>query len=97
MKKFFTVLLTLVLLLGLGACGGNDAPKLEGFHVGYGRVDISPEEGVLLGGYSNNDRFSEGVMDALYVTCVALTGEEGNTVLLITCDAIRADGAEQIR
>lgn len=99
MKKLFTLLLATLLVLSLCACGGggNDEPKLQGFNVGYGRVDISPEEGVLLGGYSNTDRFSEGVMDYLFTTCIALTDDTGNTVLLITCDAIRADGAEQIR
>lgn len=101
MKKTLSIILVVAMVLALCACGGGEGkeetPKLQGFNVGYGRVDISPEEGILLGGYSDTDRFCEGVMDYLFTTCIALTDDSGSTVLLITCDAIRADGAEQIR
>ena len=55
--------------------------------VGYSRVDITPLESVPLAGYGNNmQRLSQGVLDPLYATCIAITDGEGNSVLLCTVD-----------
>ena len=57
------------------------------FSVGYARIDITPEESLPLAGYGNNmQRLSQGVLDPLYATCIAITDGEGNSVLLCTVD-----------
>ena len=106
MKKWIALLLTLTLVLGLCACGGNtqgesgQAQNPAGFSVGFGRVNItpSPNTGVAMGGYDN--QISTGVLSYIYATCVAITDAEGSTLLLYTlditdmekdaCDALRA-------
>lgn len=98
MKKLTAILLALTLVLGLGACaaagtGSSDGPTAatggvpEGFLVGLSRVNITPEESVPLKGYGNtSQRMSNGYLDYLYTTCVAMTDEDGNTVLLFNND-----------
>lgn len=55
--------------------------------VGFARVDVTPRESVPLAGYGNTSmRMSQNVLDALCVTCVAITDDAGDTVLLITAD-----------
>ena len=59
--------------------------------VGFGRVDILPEGSIELGGYGNGpQRKSTNVLDVLYATCIALTDESDETVLLITTDLLHA-------
>ena len=55
-------------------------------YAGYGKVDITPDYAVSLGGYGNyENRRANGVLDPIYMTCIALTqGKE--TVLLYTID-----------
>lgn len=56
---------------------------------GYSRVDISPTESVPLAGFGNtSQRMSQQVIDRLYATCLALTDEKENTVLLFHNDLI---------
>ena len=51
------------------------------FTVGYARTDITPSESVPLAGYGNTmQRLSQGVLDPLYATCIAITAGE-NTLL----------------
>lgn len=101
MKKWIAFLLLLTVLLGLCACGGgseeeatepSDGSALDGkFCVGFGRENITPmEDAVPLRGYGGNtsQRMSTGFLDYLYATCVAITGENGNTILLIHSDLI---------
>lgn len=58
------------------------------FSVGFARVDITPEESVPLAGYGNTlQRLSQGVLDPLYATCIAIT-DNGSTLLLCTVDLI---------
>ena len=55
--------------------------------VGFGRVDISPKTPVSLTGYGDADtRISEGTDVPLMSTCIAFTGEDGNTLLLFYND-----------
>lgn len=59
--------------------------------VGYGRVDISPDKPVPMGGYGNPAvRISEEVRDPLYATCLAFTDADNNTALIFSTDAINA-------
>lgn len=57
--------------------------------VGFGRVDITPSYSVPLAGYGQTyNRMSTGVAERIYATCVAITEESGQTLLLITQDTI---------
>ena len=69
--------------------------------VGYGRADISPTVPVGLHGYNNYDlRKSTIILDPLYVTCVAITGQNGESVMLVALDTISSanlpDDAHQV-
>lgn len=62
----------------------------ETFTAGYARVDITPTESVPLAGYGNTmQRLSQGVLDPLFATFIALTDNENNTLLLCTLDVIK--------
>lgn len=64
----------------------------QSFSVGYARIDITPEESVPLAGYGNNmKRLSQGVLDPLYATCIAITDDAGNSILLCTLDLINTN------
>jgi len=53
----------------------------SGFSTGYARVKITPTFSVPLGGFYNEEaRYSEKVMDDLYVTCVAIS--DGDKIAL---------------
>ena len=92
MKKLISVLLALAVVLGLCACGGSgsagetEAPAYTGLQVGFGKVNVTPDYSVGLDGHSNAEtRLSEGLLDYIYTTCIAVrSGEE--TVLLYTID-----------
>ncbi len=90
MKKFLTIFLALVMVLSLCACAGSGDGEKEsaatGLQAGYARVNITPDFSVGLGGYSDMEtRRSEGFIDYIYITCIALTeGEE--TILVYTLD-----------
>lgn len=59
------------------------------FQIGYSRADITPTESVPLAGYGNTSmRMSEKVLNPLLSSCVALTDEQNNTVLLFHNDLI---------
>lgn len=95
MKRFLCFVLVLMVTLSLLACGKQapqdtpvaEKPIWEGkFSIGYGRVDVTPDYSVGMGGYGDI-RMSIGVLSKLYFTCIAVTDEAGNTVLLCTYDA----------
>ena len=92
MKKILCLLLVSVMVLGLCACGGKETgekverPAWEGqFAVGYGRANVTPDYSVGMKGYGDV-RMSIGVLNKLYITCIALTDEADNTVLLFAYD-----------
>lgn len=89
MKKIISILLAFCLLLALTACSGSTAATEEkGFRVGFGRADMTPTYSVPLGGYGNSTmRMSQGFLDYLYATCIAITDENDTTLLLITLDS----------
>lgn len=66
---------------------------------GYGRKCITPDYEVCISGYGDDEvRRSQGVVDDIYTTCIAITEAE-ETVLLFTTDLLSVhDGAaDQLR
>ena len=60
--------------------------------VGYGKSCITPEESVPIAGMGNTSkRMSTTILDDLYATCVAFTGENQQTVLMFTLDQLHAN------
>lgn len=99
MKKLISVFLLFVLVLSMFGCAKpakdgatqnqEAATQEKTFRVGYARMDITPQEAVPLGGFGNCDkRISTVILRRLYVTCVAITDEQDNTVLMFGCDFI---------
>lgn len=63
---------------------------MQQLKVGYSRVDYTPDYSVPLAGYGNtHKRMSQGYYNRIYTTCVAITDEAGQTLLLIANDQIR--------
>ena len=88
MKKVITLLLIFSLALGLCACGGGGAAGgKDGLQVGFGRCSILPDTDVHIGGGDVTSRKSEGYLDELFATCIAMT-EGDKTILLYTLDSI---------
>ncbi len=94
MKRFVSILMCLCLLMGLVACGtagGSEAaPTTEAplsFRVGYHKVNITPDSPTGLAGYGNIDeRKHTEVLDYIYLTCIAISDENDETVLLFSAD-----------
>ena len=108
MKKIISVLLVLVLVLGLMACGASEqtggnadttaAPENGGFRVGYGKENITPDGPVGMGGYGRSDqRISNGILSYLYVTCIAITDADDNTILVYGMDLCGCGDATRFR
>ena len=56
--------------------------------VGYARADITPDYTVCLSGYGDDEsRFSEGVKDSIYLTCIAVTSGD-DTILMYDADLL---------
>lgn len=101
MKKILCVFLVLVMVLGLMACGNTAGAEQGGeadlakqlkdgqLLVGYGKVNITPEDSVPLGGFGNTEqRMSTGFQTYLWATCVAITDKDGNTALMYGMDLV---------
>lgn len=77
---------------GTQAPAQKELPKDFDYLVGYGRADVSPWMPVPLRGYGNEvNRMSEEVLDPVYATAVAVTGQNGKSVLFIGMDLCRVD------
>lgn len=97
MRKWFCVLLAMLMLLSLAACGKQETPaaqtsaaekKIEGLHIGFGKCAYEPDDGSPMGGYGNSEsRLSTGDYgDPLNLICLAASdGKE--TVLIYSVDA----------
>lgn len=94
MKKLLALLLILC-MLGMYACGEepkNETGETAGqaadiLQIGYARVDITPGDNVEMAIYgAESERISEGFLDKLYGYALAVTGSNGETVLVLTCD-----------
>lgn len=98
MKKVICIFLCAFMLLSLFACGGGGNEETQPsqpqtLQVGFGREEITPEIPTHLSGGSDANRIHTGVLDRLYVTCIAITDASGNTVLLFTQDLQSTVGA----
>lgn len=104
MKKILSIALCMAMLFTLCACGGKadaqtptDGTPAPGapqtLQVGFGREAIMPTVPTHLSGGSDANRIHTGVLDTLYVTCVAITDPAGNTVLIYTQDLQSTVGA----
>lgn len=59
---------------------------------GFCRKDLTPEGSIALGGYGDDPkRMSEGVLDHIFGTCIAITDPEDNTALLFSADLLHAN------
>ena len=109
MKKLMCMILAFVMVLGLCACAGSgntegegqsqEGGQTTGLQVGFAKINITPDYSVGLGGYSDAEtRRSEGFIDYIYITCIAVS-EGQETILLYTLDNCAADKnvADQIR
>lgn len=92
MKKIMCIFLACVTVLGLCACSGakGDDSSLQ---AGFARVAAMPttEKVHIAGGDAATD-ISDGYIDELAVTCVALKQGE-QTILIYTCDIVDIDKA----
>ena len=94
MKKVVCLILAVLMLLSMTACGASEGGAVEttetkapGFRVGYGKANITPETGVPMGGYGRSDqRISTGTLSYLWATCIAITDADDNTILLYGLD-----------
>lgn len=89
MKKIIVMVLCAAMIFGaLAGCGGEKAvSKVKAFSVGYAKASINPSDPVPLRGYGDAmERFSTGILEPLYATCVAFADTDGEIVLLISTD-----------
>ena len=105
MKKILSLTLAVLLLLSLCACGGSGnadtptepaTPKLE---LGFGKVNITPNYSVGLGGSGNDKtRRSTGLISYIYATCLAFR-QDGELYLVYTIDTLSVNDelADQCR
>ena len=89
MKKFVCLILLVALTLTLFGCSASKQEAVT-LKVGFDMQDVTPQYTVGLGGYSDAEtRKHTGVLDPIYVTCIAYNyGEE--TVLMYTMDVSAA-------
>ena len=100
MKRFLSMLMIATCILMLFGCTGEVADEATApikteeastFRIGYGRTDITPLTSVPLAGYGNaTQRISQNVLDPQMATCIAITDENENTVLMMSYDQQRA-------
>ena len=106
MKKILSLILAVLMILSLCACGkeagngsggGDNAGEVGVFKVGYHAVNITPvKQGVPMNGYGNaKERLSTGFLTYIYAISIAVTDAEGNTAILTSVD-IAAVGVETI-
>ena len=100
MKRLFQIAMLLAMILMLCACGDTQQQAQQAqladlgeydLYAGFGRENITPLEPTPLGGYSNaSNRIHQAVLDDLYVTAIALTDAQGETILLMNWDGVRS-------
>lgn len=98
MKRIIAYVLLIVLTAGLLGCKSTPiqpetaTTQVSTFSVGYAKVDVTPDFSVPLNGYGNIEtRMSTGFLDRIYATCIAITDERNETVLLFSYDMASAD------
>lgn len=104
MKRILSALLSLFVLLSLCACGGEagqstaapettQAAENPPLRVGYSKICITPKSPVALS--SSNQPTYSGVYEDVYVTCIALSDADDNTVLMFTADISYTNASNQ--
>lgn len=100
MKKALSLLLSVLLCIGMAACGNSQSAadpttasaqitQLTPLLAGFGAGDISCTTPVpIAGGISSSERISTDFHSYLYAMTVAVTDGEGNTALLMSVDAV---------
>lgn len=83
-KKLWTIIVLLVLLNPLTS---GQKSIVESFKMSARQINITPEEPVMMSGYSNRKTPSTGVHDSLYASALYFTGNK-RQMLLITTDLI---------
>lgn len=101
MKRFLAIFLSLTIILGLCACGGNADTTQEnsakGLQIGYAREDILPDGPIGLSGFTNPEiRRSTGYRDIIYTTCLAIS-EGDDTILFFSTDVINMSRGKHLR
>ena len=86
MKKVICLLTVLTLVLALCACGGGESAGNVGLQMGFAREVAMPDGPIHIAGGADN-KISEGFLDWITVTCVAIKSGE-KTVLIYTCDTV---------
>lgn len=104
MKKILCLLLCAVMLFAVTGCKNAQGqettapPVRKAIQVGFGRTEITPELSVPMAGYGATWlRLSIAAKDPLLATCVAVTDETDNTILLLSQDLINSHWAEEGR
>lgn len=88
-------LLLVISLILFNACAetGNKHPEADNLTIGWASADITPDQPVTIRGYFRA-RVSEGVMDPLKATALAMeygSGSSSEKVIMISCDLIAID------
>ncbi len=88
MKKILCILLTLVIVLGLCACGASKGDP-NALRAGYARLECTPDDALvhIAGGTAADDPATDGLLDTLAITCIALKKGE-DSYLIYTCDIV---------
>ena len=97
MKRIVSLLLAIVLVLGLCACGESGNSEATTLEVGYAKAKIMPDQAVPLGGYGKTERrLTTNFLDYLYATCIAFRwGDE--IILWYTQDLISSKWVSEAR
>lgn len=88
LKFLVPIFMGVLLLMFFNSCKGVKEDKTGDFYIGWSFVDITPEEPVLLHGQLYA-RVSEGVMDPITVTALALesgSGPSSEKTIMISAD-----------
>ena len=94
MKKLICIILAILTVLSLFACGASESEvETPIFQVGFGRENVTPSDvkAAHLSGGDDANRKATGLLDYVYVTCVAVKDEKGETALIYTMDQILSD------
>ncbi len=89
MRRLFCGFLAMILILAIAGC--TEKPDADAtdhiLNVGFGKVDITPDYPVHLGGYNNTEtRISQGVADNIYAIALVMSDVAGTTTVMVTAD-----------
>lgn len=87
-RILFLTVLALLLFCFAGCTAEKTGEPASQLLIGYGRASIVPDFPIQLsGGYGNEEtRYFNNVLDPVYVTAIAFTDQDNNTVILMQYD-----------